>query len=113
MKPLTHALALGLNRRVSTEGSCKGLFCFPHSNRQGALADGLHGLNPRNTALISPVSKKRPALIERLVKQIGHGETTYLYKRINPSSALGIYCLYISLEMVNRFLSIHPWRNYV
>jgi len=113
MKPLTHALALGLNRRVSTEGSCKGLFCFPHSNRQGALADGLHGLNPRNTALISPVSKKRPALIERLVKQIGHGETTYLYKRINPSSALGAFLLYqLSLEMVNRFLSIHPWRNY-
>jgi hypothetical protein len=27
-KPLTHALALGLHLWVSTEGSCKGLFCF-------------------------------------------------------------------------------------
>jgi hypothetical protein len=27
-----------------------GFFVF-YINRQGALADGLHGLNPRNTAL--------------------------------------------------------------
>ena len=44
-----------------------------HDNRQGALADGLHGLNPRNTALFTPESKRRPALIERLVKQLVHG----------------------------------------
>ena len=39
MKPLTHALALGFSRRVSTEGSSKGLFCF-HGNPQGGLANG-------------------------------------------------------------------------
>jgi hypothetical protein len=68
--------------------STNGFFAFCLT-RQGAIANGLHGLNPINTALISPVSKRRPALIERLVKQMGHGETTHLYKRINPSRALG------------------------
>ena len=57
VRPLTHALALGFSRRVSTEGSSKGLFRF-HHNRQGALADGLHGLNPRITAhRYTPVQK--------------------------------------------------------
>ena len=31
IRPLTHALALGLNWRVSTEGSCKGLFYCLHT----------------------------------------------------------------------------------
>jgi len=34
---------------VPTEGSSKRLFCFP-GIRQGALANGLHGQNPGNTA---------------------------------------------------------------
>jgi len=33
MKPFTHALALGLNRRVPTEGSCKRLFYCPNCIR--------------------------------------------------------------------------------
>jgi hypothetical protein len=81
-------LAVALAKSQDHRASC-GVFAFGDLDRQGALANGLHGLNPRNTALISPVSKKRPALIERLVKQMGHGETTHLYKRINPSRALG------------------------
>ena len=105
-------LAVALAKSQDHRASC-GVFAFGDLDRQGALANSLHGLNPRNTALISPVSKRRPALIERLVKQMGHGETTHLYKRINPSRALGAYCLYISLEKVNRLNSIHPWRNYV
>ena len=91
LKPFTHALALGFYSRVPTEGSSKRLFYFLH-NRQGALADGLHGLNPRNTALFTPESKRRPALIWRLVKQLVHGgEQGQLYKRTNPSSALGAF----------------------
>ena len=81
-------LAVALAKSQDHRASC-GVFAFGDLDRQGALANSLHGLNPRNTALISPVSKKRPALIERLVKQMGHGETTPLYKRINPSRALG------------------------
>lgn len=80
--------AVALAKSQDHRASC-GVFAFGDIDRQGALANGLHGLNPRNTALISPVSKRRPALIERLVKQMGHGETTHLYKRINPSRALG------------------------
>jgi hypothetical protein len=40
---------------VATGRSSKRLFCFL-DNRQGALADGLHGLNPRNTGLGTPPS---------------------------------------------------------
>jgi hypothetical protein len=105
-------LAVALAKSQDHRASC-GVFAFGDLDRQGALANSLHGLNPRNTALISPVSKRRPALIERLVKQMGHGETTHLYKRINPSRALGALLLYqLSLEKVNRLNSIHPWRNY-
>ena len=107
-------LAVALAKSQDHRASC-GVFAFGDIDRQGALANGLHGLNPRNTALISPVSKKRPALIERLVKQMGHGETTHLYKRINPSRALGalLFIYQLSLEKVNRLNSIHPWRTYV
>lgn len=38
------------------------------TDRQGALANGLHGLNPRNTGNRSHPLVCRPALIERLVK---------------------------------------------
>jgi hypothetical protein len=107
-------LAVALAKSQDHRASC-GVFAFGDLDRQGALANSLHGLNPRNTALISPVSKKRPALIERLVKQMGHGETTHLYKRINPSRALGalLFIYQLSLEKVNRLNSIHPWRTYV
>ena len=53
LKPFTHALALGLNRRVSTEGSSKRLFSclfplLPYSTRQQRICmDGLE----ENTAL--------------------------------------------------------------
>ena len=111
---LFNRLAVALAKSQDHRASC-GVFAFGDLDRQGALANGLHGLNPRNTALISPVSKKRPALIERLVKQMGHGETTHLYKRINPSRALGalLFIYQLSLEKVNRLNSIHPWRTYV
>lgn len=46
--------------------SC-GVFAFG-PDRQGALADGLHGLNPRNTDNRTHPLDCRPALIERLVK---------------------------------------------
>jgi hypothetical protein len=46
--------------------SC-GVFAFG-PDRQGALADGLHGLNPRNTDTATHPAVCRPALIERLVK---------------------------------------------
>ena len=84
-------LAVALAKSQDHRASC-GVFSFG-LDRQGALADGLHGLNPRNTALFTPESKRRPALIERLVKQLVHRwKQGQLYKRINPSSALGRFC---------------------
>jgi len=50
MKAVTHALALGLYLWVPTEGSSKRLFyCHYYVSRQSALANGLYGLNSRNT----------------------------------------------------------------
>jgi len=51
------------------------VFCFFAPTRQGASANGLNGLNPRNTAPISPVGKRRTALVERLLKHLVHGGT--------------------------------------
>ena len=107
-------LAVALAKSQDHRASC-GVFAFGDLDRQGALANSLHGLNPKNTAPTTPVGKRRTALIERLLKQMGHGETTHLYKRINPSRALGalLFIYQLSLEKVNRLNSIHPWRNYV
>lgn len=90
-------LAVALAKSQDHRASC-GVFSFG-LDRQGALADGLHGLNPRNTALFTPESKRRTALIERLLKQLVHRwKQGQLYKRINPSSALGRLCFYDELR---------------
>ena len=69
-KPFTHASPrYGELRR----GSCKRLFYSLHGIPQGGIANGLHGLNPRNTAHGTPPCKRRPALVWRLVKQLVHG----------------------------------------
>jgi len=106
--------AVALAKSQDHRASC-GVFAFGRPSDSRYVTGPAWADKSDYTALISPVSKRRPALIERLVKQMGHGETTHLYKRINPSSALGVLCLFISiksLEMVNRLTSIHPWRNY-
>jgi len=95
LKPFTHALALGLNRRVSTEGSSKRLFSclfplLPYSTRQQRICmDGLEeNTDNRTHPLIC-----RPALVERLVKHlVQRWKQGQMYKRINPSSALGCSC---------------------
>jgi hypothetical protein len=73
VRPLNSTLALGFYPWVSTEGRAKWLFLFLHSIPQGGIANGLHGLNPRNTAHGTPPCKRRPALVWRLVKQLVHG----------------------------------------
>jgi hypothetical protein len=63
-KPFTHA-----SPRIGEplRGSCKRLFYCPIVSPQGGIANGLHGLNPRNTAHSTPLCKMRPALVWRLV----------------------------------------------
>jgi len=50
-----------------------GFFIASYGIPQGGIANGLHGLNPRNTAHGTPPCKRRPALVWRLVKQLVHG----------------------------------------
>lgn len=59
-------LVVALAKSQDHRASC-GVFAFG-PDRQGALADGLHGLNPRNTGNRTHPLVCRPALIERLVK---------------------------------------------
>ena len=60
-------LAVALAKSQDHRASC-GVFAFGDLDRQGALANGLHGLNPRNTAPTTPVGKRRTALVWRLLK---------------------------------------------
>lgn len=71
LKPFTHALALGFTLGFSPRAVVNGFFvCHFLSNRMTRVtSQGLHGLTSQNTPHSStPVSKKRPALIDRLVK---------------------------------------------
>ena len=79
-----------------------GVFSFG-ADRQGALANGLHGLNPKNTALFSPESQMRPALVERLVKDWVHGgNKAQSISESTRHAHLGLFCLKSSLERVGR-----------
>jgi len=80
MKPLNSTLALGFYPWVSTEGRAKWLFLFLYSIPQGGIANGLHGLNPRNTAHSTPLCKMRPALVWRPVISQVHGGTRLVDK---------------------------------
>jgi hypothetical protein len=82
-------LAVALAKSQDHRASC-GVFAFGDLDRQGALANSLHGLNPRNTAPTTPVGKRRTALIERLlIPLVLRWRPSQCGKRINPSRALG------------------------
>jgi hypothetical protein len=74
---------------VSARGAeTKGLFCFP--DRQGALADGLHGLNPRNTTGVRYTLHDRGSLSERDCRKLGpSGESNAQPIESLPPGALG------------------------
>ena len=96
------SLLIDLNRLVVVlaknqdhRASC-GVFAFGDLDRQGALANSLHGLNPRNTAPTTPVGKRRTALIERLlIPLVLRWRPSQCGKRINPSRALGAFLFLI------------------
>jgi len=79
-----------------------GFFHFRfHINRQGALADGLHGLNPKNTAPRHTPRQKATSVGLATGKALGNsgGKLGLMYKRINPSGALGGFCVYNNLSL--------------
>lgn len=84
-------------------------------NRQGALADGLHGLNPRNTAhRHTPVQKATSVgLATGKAHSISGGKLGCVYKRTNPSSALGAIFVYRCMEEPGEGGLIHPRYTYV
>jgi len=91
MKPLNSTLALGFYPWVSTEGRAKWLFLFLHSIRTPHVSSESAWTAWKKTPHSdTPQSKRRPALIWRLVKHLVHGgKQGQMYKRTNPSSALG------------------------
>ena len=91
LKPFTHA-SEAFKSLLSPGAVVSGFFAFL-INRQGALADGLHGLNPRNTAhRHTPVQKATSVgLATGKAHSISGGQLGCVYKRTNPSSALGAF----------------------
>lgn len=97
--------------------SC-GVFVFG-LDRQGALADGLHGLNPRNTDTATHPAACRPALVERLVKHKIHGGNKVLCISESTRPAHLVAFVFLRQFKVNEDeqndgarWSIHPWRTY-
>ena len=91
-----------------------GFFVF-QDNRQGALADGLHGLNPRNTAhRHTPVQKATSvSLATGKAHSNSGGKLGCVYKRTNSSRALGaIFVIDVWSEPGEGGL-IHPRYTYV
>jgi len=103
LKPFTHALALGLNRRVSTEGSCKRLFLYLfHCIRTPHVSSAFAWMAWKKTPTSGTPPVCRPALVKRLVKHLVHRwKQGQMYKRINSSCALGAF-LYFMLISVNK-----------
>ena len=92
------ALPLGTLKGCNQVAVVSGFFRFAINNRQGALADGLHGLNPRNTDSRTHPLICRTALVERLLKHLVHGgKQGQMYKGINSSRELG-RCLLIKMN---------------
>ena len=80
-----------LSPRAKTTERFAGFFLL--ADRQGALANGLHGLNPRNTDNRTHPLACRSALVKRLIKHlVQRWKQGQMYKRIDPSSALGCSC---------------------
>jgi len=88
------------------ESSCKRLFYFLHGIPQGGIANGLNGLNPRNTAHSTPLCKMRPALVWRPVMPQVHGGTR-LVDKVNKLviRTWGLLIKSISLERVGYLVS--------
>lgn len=83
--------AVALAKSQDHRASC-GVFAFGRPSDSRYVTGPAWADKSINTAPITPVGKRRTALIERLLKQMVHRwKQGHLYKRINPSSALGCF----------------------
>jgi len=108
-------LPLGIPEGCNQVAVVSGFFRFAIVNRQGALAYGLNGLNPRITAhRYTPVQKANSvdcATVEAIGTSVEQGQS---YKRSNPSCELGAFFVYRHLKAwrgKEEMTSIHPWRT--
>ena len=113
LKPFTHALALGLAEGFPPRAVVNGFFVserLPYSTRkQSVCMDGLEV----NTALRTPRSQKRPALIERLVIPTIHGGKTRSLWEVNQSLMGTWWCLLLKHHGAGRNTTVfHPWESY-
>ena len=113
VKPFTHASG-PLIGDSHLGAAVSGFFVF-YVNRQGALADGLHGLNPRNTAhRHTPVKNATSVgLATGKAHSNSGGKLGCVYKRTNPSYALGAIFVYRCMEEPGEGGLIHPRHTYV
>jgi len=81
-------------------------FFYCYGIPQGGIANGLHGLNPRNTAHGTPPCKRRPALVWRLVNH-KYTVVTRLVDKVNKlvMRTWGFLFHTFSLERVGYLLS--------
>ena len=89
------------------------------TDRQGALADGLHGLNPRNTDTKTHPLACRPALIERLVKNwVQRWNKAQFISESIRHAHLVFFCFLSCFKLFGdkhedgERWYIHPWRTY-
>lgn len=85
-------LAVALAKSQDHRASC-GVFSFGTDRVTHVTLQGLHGLTSQKTPTLRYTPQIcRPALIERLVKDwVQRWKQGPFYKRINPSSALGLF----------------------
>ena len=84
-------LAVALAKSQDHRASC-GVFAFGRPSDSRNVTDPAWGDKSRNTDSRTHPLICRTALIERLLKHLVHGGNQgQMYKRINPSSALGAF----------------------
>ena len=115
-------LAVALAKSQDHRASC-GVFVFGRPNDSRYATGPAWAAKSEYTDTAKHPAACRPALIERLVKDwVQRWKQGPFYKRINPSSALGLFvflrCFEINFEdkrdehKDGERWYIHPWRTY-
>ena len=106
-----------LSPRAKTTENFAGFFLL--ADRQGALANGLHGLNPRNTDNRTHPLHCRSALVERLIKDwVQRWNKAQSISELTRQAHLVALVLFRRIKMNYAKQSdgerwyIHPWRTY-
>jgi hypothetical protein len=112
-----HSFAVALAKSQDHQSYLRG-FCVL-ADRQGALANGLHGLNPPNTDNRTHPLHCRPALVKRLVKDwVQRWNKARSISELTRQAHLVAFVLFKRIKINYGKQSdgerwyIHPWRTY-